>query len=124
LQVTTQTGVRNILVPSEQKVQKKAPWLKFPSMKGHFFTDSMYSKVKSLHGDIGGTVFTNGHGLDAFYPWKSRKEHAEALMDFIHDFGVPQTIISDGAPDLTDGMPGIPHTTESHGALQPMTKPG
>jgi hypothetical protein len=103
LQVTTQTGVRNILVPSERKVRKKAPWLKFPSMKGQFYTDSMYSKVKSLHGDIGGTVFTNGHGLDAFYPWKSRKEHADSLMNFIHDFGVPQTIVSDGAPDLTDG---------------------
>ena len=103
LRVTTQAGVRNVFVSSERKVRKKAPWLKFPSIKGKFYTDSMYSKVKSLHGDTGGSMFTNGHGFDLFYPWKKKSEHPEQLMAFIHDVGVPQVMISDGAPELTDG---------------------
>ena len=103
LRVTTQAGVRNVLVSSERKVRKKAPWLKFPSIKGKFYTDSMFSNVKSLHGETGGSMFTNGHGFDLFYPWKKKSEHPDKLMQFIHDVGVPQVMISDGAPELTDG---------------------
>ena len=101
--MTTQAGVRNIHVSSERKVRKKAPWLKFPSIKGKFYTDSMHSKVKSIHGEMGGSMFTNGHGFDLFYPWQRKSEHPEALMEFIHDVGVPQVMISDGAAELTEG---------------------
>lgn len=103
LRVTTQAGVRNVLAPSERKVRKKAPWLKFPSFKGKFYADAMFSKVPSIHGDKGGTAFTNGFGYDRFYAWKSKSEHGNAIMSFIHDVGVPQTLVSDGAKENIEG---------------------
>ena len=103
LLVTTQAGVRNVLVPSERKVRKKAPWLKFPSIKGKWYTDQYFSKVPSIHGKIGASIFTNGYGFDVVYPWKSKALHHEALTSFIHDVGVPQTLVSDGASELIHG---------------------
>jgi len=103
LKVTTQAGVRNVLVPSERKVRKKAPWLKFPNVKGRWYLDQMFSKVPSIHGDKGATVYTNGQGYDVIYPWKSKGHHPDTLMSLIHDVGIPQTLISDGAKELIHG---------------------
>jgi len=100
LQRTTQAGVRNVLVPSERKVRKKAPWLKFPNIKGKWYTDLAFSNVKSIHGDTGMSIFTNGYGYDTTYPWASKRQHPEALMDFIHKVGIPQTIVSDGGKEI------------------------
>jgi hypothetical protein len=46
LENTTQTGIRNIFLPSERKVRKKAPWLSYPSIKRDFYTDQIFSKIK------------------------------------------------------------------------------
>ena len=95
--------MRNVLGPSERKVRKKAPWLKFPNVKGRWYTDQFFSKVPSIHGDTGASIFTNGKGYDVVYPWKKKSSHPDALMSFIHDVGIPQTLVSDGAPELTHG---------------------
>ena len=103
LAVTTQAGVRNVLTPSERKVRKKAPWLKFPNVKGRWYCDLMFSKVPSIHGDNGATVYTNGQGYDVIYPWKTKGDHADTLMSLIQDVGIPQTLISDGGKELIYG---------------------
>ena len=69
-------------------------------MKGHWFSDAMLAKVPSIYSDKGASMFMNGKGYDYIYPWKSKKQHAEALMSFIHDVGIPQTIVSDGRKEL------------------------
>jgi hypothetical protein len=99
LKCSTQTALRNILTPSERKVQLKAPWLNFPSIKGDFYVNSLFSKLPAVNGYKGGSLFTNGLGYDRFYPWQRKSEHADALMQFIHDVGVPQTLISDNAKE-------------------------
>ena len=100
LKVMTQAGVPNVLIPSERKVRKKAPWLKFPNLKGRWFSDEMFSKEVSLNGDTGASVFTDGEGFDHVYPWKSKKQHPERLTSLIHNIGIPQTMVSDGAREL------------------------
>jgi hypothetical protein len=72
LENTTQTGIRNIFLPSERKVRKKAPWLSYPSKKRDFDTEQMFSKIKDVHNHNGGSVFTHGLGYDQFYPWRSK----------------------------------------------------
>jgi hypothetical protein len=99
LDCSTQTAVRNILSLSERKVRLKAPWLIFPSIKGDFYVDSLFSKIPSVNGYKGGSLFTNGLGYDRFYPWQRKSKHADAIMQFIHDVGVPQTLISDNAKE-------------------------
>jgi hypothetical protein len=101
--VTTHEGIRNVFLPSERKVRKKAPWMNYPSIKGSFYTDQFFSKIKSVHGYTGGSIYTNGMGYDRFYPWVTKKEHPDTIMSFIQDVGVPQTLISDNAPEEAKG---------------------
>jgi hypothetical protein len=103
LSVTTQSGIRNVLAPSERKVRKKAPWLKFPSVNRTFFADGLSAKVPGLHKETGATVFTDGKGYDSFYPWETPSHYQHALMSFIHDVGVPKTLVTDGASEMISG---------------------
>jgi hypothetical protein len=98
-----ETALRNTFAPSERKTQKKAPWLQFPLLKGDFYVDSMFSKFKNSKGFTGGSVYTNGLGYDRFNPWQSKGQHAETIMRFIHDVGVPQTLINDNAKEEVKG---------------------
>jgi hypothetical protein len=100
LSVTTQSGIRNVLAPSERKVRLKAPWLKFPSLDRQIFADALYSKVPGLHKETGGTIFTDGKGYDFFYPWTRAAEYSHALMSLIHDAGVPKTLVTDGGTEM------------------------
>jgi hypothetical protein len=103
LKCSTQTAVRNILTPSEWKVRLKAPWLNFPSVKGDLYVDLLFSKILSVNGYKGGSLFTNSLGY--VYPWQRKSKHANALMQFIHDVVVPQTLISDNAIEEVQGRP-------------------
>ena len=100
LNVTTQVGLRNVFSPSERKVRLKAPWLKFPSVNRRIFADAMFSTVPSIHKETGAVVFTDGKGFDSFYPFRTKAQYPEKLMDFIHDFGVPKTLVTDGASEM------------------------
>jgi hypothetical protein len=46
IKATTHEGIRNVFLPSERKVRKKAPWMNYPSIKGSFYTDQFFSKKK------------------------------------------------------------------------------
>ena len=103
LNVTTQTAVRNVHLASERKVRIKAPWLQFPSIKGEFYVDSLFSKVTALHGFTGGSIYTNGSGYDRFYPWTRKGEHPNTLTTLFNDVGIPQVLISDNAKEELQG---------------------
>ena len=61
------------------------------------------SKAPSIHGELGATVFTDGHGYDFVYPWKSKSEYPDALMKLIHQAGVPKTLVTDGTKEMMQG---------------------
>jgi hypothetical protein len=65
--------------------------------------DSLFSKVPAIGGFKGGSLYTNGLGYDRFYPWVRKSEHADTLMLFINNVGVPQTLISDNAKEEVRG---------------------
>jgi hypothetical protein len=102
LQATTQAGVRNVLAPGERKVCQRLDHLKFPNLvHGQYYTDTMFSKVKSTRGHKTAQVFTIGHRYDRFYPLPSKHFAGKALMSFIHDAGIPQLLISDNSEEQT-----------------------
>jgi hypothetical protein len=70
---------------------------------GDFYVDSMFSTVKNSQGFTGVSVYTNGLGYDRFYPWQSKGQHADTIMRFIHDVGVPQTLINNNAKEEVKG---------------------
>jgi len=100
LKVTTQAGLRNIYIPSDRKTRLKAPWLKFPSINTRMYSDALFSSVPSIHKAKGAVVFTDGKGFDSFYPFKSKSQYPETLMEFIHDYGVPKQLVTDGANEM------------------------
>ena len=61
-------------------------------MEGHWFRNAMFAKVPLIHGDKGSYI-TKGTGFNDVYPCKSKELHPEALMSFIYDVGIPQTIL-------------------------------
>ena len=104
---TTQAGVRNVLVPGERKVRQKLNHLKYPTLRGQFYTDMMFAKVKSLRQNLTAQIFTDGKGYDRFYPMVSNRDAPLVLMLFIHDNGIPQTIVLDNAPEKVHGGWGV-----------------
>ena len=103
LTVTTQAGIRNVLAPGERKVRQKLDHLKFPIIKGRIYGDTMFSTLKSIRGNRVAQVFTNGLGFDHFYPLKTKALVPDALVSFINDVGIPETIVTDNAPEEIHG---------------------
>ena len=63
----------------------------------------MFSKVESTRGNNAAQIFTSGLGYNRFYPMKGKGEASEALMSFINDTGIPQSLVSDGALEESKG---------------------
>jgi len=104
LQVTTQSGIRNVLARGERKVRQKLNHLAFPNLSGKWYSDTMFSKTQSVRGHLTAQVFTNGRGSDHFYPMKSKgMVGPNALMPFIQEVGIPQTIVTDNALEELHG---------------------
>ena len=100
---TTQTGLRNVLAPGERRIRQRMSHLKYPTLRGRFYTDTMFAKVKSLRGSKAAQVYTDGHGYDRFYPIATKREVPQTLVSLIHDVGIPQEIVSDNAGEEVHG---------------------
>lgn len=106
MRVTTQSGIRNVYGPSERKLRQRTDFLKYPVVKGKWYTDTMFSSVQAKRlGSTAAQVYTNGKGYDSVYPIKGKQGAltAETLASFIQDVGIPQKLISDDAPELISG---------------------
>ena len=101
LDVTTQSGLRNIYAPAERKLRQRTQHLRFPTLRGKFYTDTGFSNIKSMRGFKGFQTITNGKGYDRFYPHVSKGQAGAALTSFIQTVGIPQTLVCDNAPELT-----------------------
>lgn len=99
MNVTTQSGIRNVLAPSERKLRQRLDHMRFPNLRGKWYTDTWFATVKSLRGYKANQLFTNGKGYDRPYPMVSKKDAPNGLMGFIHDVGIPQIIVSDNAQE-------------------------
>ncbi|KAI2511648.1 hypothetical protein MHU86_2714 [Fragilaria crotonensis] len=103
LQVTTQSGIRNVLAPGERKVRQKLDHLAFPNLSGRWYSDTMFSKTQSVR-DTWLHRCSPMVGSDHFYPMKSKGLAGQnALMPFIQEVGIPQTIVTDNAPEEVHG---------------------
>jgi hypothetical protein len=63
----------------------------------------MFSMIQSLHHNTMGQIFVNNIGYTHFVPMKAKSEAGYALQEFIQDAGIPCTLHTDGAKELTEG---------------------
>jgi hypothetical protein len=104
LTAMTQSGIRHILHPVERCYKTRQSHLHFPTLNTKFYTNTMFSMMKSIRGNKCAQVFTNGLGYDLFYPLKKESEVGDALNKVIWSIGsIPTGLISDGAKAETAG---------------------
>ena len=70
---------------------------------GRFYSDTMFSAVKSIHGNTMRQIFVNDIGYTRFTPMKAKSEARHTLLEFIQDVGIPQAIYRNDAKELTQG---------------------
>ena len=71
-----------------------------------FYTDTLFSKYKSVNGNKCAQVFSNDSFFITAYPMASKSHAGNALGEFINDFGIMRELIMDGAKEQTN-----PNTT-------------
>ena len=99
LQVTTQRGVRTAVHPLHRRYRVDHLHLNRRRLNGDWFTDTLFSKVVSIQGNTCAQLFTNGN-FTTVHPLDSKAKVAQALTEFVDDVGIPDSLLSDGAPEM------------------------
>jgi len=97
LEVATQMGMRYAEGPLEQRLHTSQAHMRFPSLNIVTYADTMFSSKKSVRGYSCAQVFTDGHYFCRVYPMRTKGDAHHALMLFIHEVGVPKSLLSDRA---------------------------
>ena len=62
----------------------------------------MNGRYKSLDGNKHAQTFANKSFFAAAYPMEHKSSGGKALKQFISDFGIPDKLVCDGAPEQVD----------------------
>jgi hypothetical protein len=103
LKVTSMKGVRNYDNALSKRFSTKLPYLSYPMMRGtRFYTDTMFSGIKSIRSNECAQVWTNGEGFCLFYPMRSKSEAPETIWQTVQSLqGIPEVLITDNAAEQT-----------------------
>jgi hypothetical protein len=65
----------------------------------------MFASIKSVHGNKCGHIFLSESDFMLLVPMMTSTglETSEALLQFVHEVGVPRALHSNGAAELTTG---------------------
>ena len=97
LKATTQHFKRSALLPISRRYRADR-FYDLKRLDGKFSTDTIWADVKSINQHKYAQVYTHKCGFAVVYPINSMTGDAigQTLIDFIHDFGVPQDLTFDG----------------------------
>ena len=100
---TTQAGICNIYLPGERKFGQHLNHMRYPNLKGKWYSDTFFVKVTLVRQHTCGQIFTNGLGFDIPYPLARKGDSSLGLDWFIQKVGIPQVLITDEAKEETLG---------------------
>ena len=69
-------------------------------LNGDWFTDTLFSKVTSIQGNTCAQIFTNNN-FTTVHPLNLKARVAQALTEFTDNVGTPDTLLSDGAAEVS-----------------------
>jgi hypothetical protein len=98
--VTTQHGVRSAILPLSRRYKADRVFER-PLLRGHFYTDTVDGHCKSLDGNSYAQVFATKDLFVVAYPMATKSLAGEGLRQFVHDFGRPEFLTSDGSKEQT-----------------------
>ena len=65
-----------------------------------FYSDTFFSPIKSLNGNKCVQLFTNRGSFVKSYPMTAKSEASTMLKRFLHEVGIPSSILTDNAKEL------------------------
>eukprot|EP00980_Cylindrotheca_fusiformis_P021607 scaffold8458_cov76-Cylindrotheca_fusiformis.AAC.3 len=99
LKVTTQKGLRSAVHPISRRYRTDlVRGMEAKQTPGNWYTDTLFSTVKSITGNTCCQLFTNQRMITT-YPMQTKSHAGDALDDFIEDVGIPNTLIFDNAAE-------------------------
>lgn len=99
LKNTTQRFLRSALLPASRRYKADRMFLR-PQLQGEWYTDTVFMPVKSKDGNTCGQIFANSAYFATFYPMDSKSKAGDSLRIFCNEFGVPEKLRHDGAPEM------------------------
>jgi hypothetical protein len=100
LKCTTQNYARHALRPLTKRYKTRIPNLHHQRLRTRIYTDTLFSRIASLHGNKCAQVFCNEDYIKVI-PMKLKSHAGRALVEFIQDVGAPTEMIADGAAELS-----------------------
>ena len=102
LHATTQRFKRSAILPIGRRYRADR-FYKVKRLDAKFSTDTMWADIKSLNHHKYAQIFTQKCGFAAAYPIDKMTgdQIGRALQDFIHDFGVPESLTFNGHKSQT-----------------------
>ena len=101
LLVTMQQGVRTAVHPLHRQYWVDHLYLNRGRLNGVCLTYTLCSKVTFIQGNPCAQIFTTAISPQPVHPLNSKARVAQALTEFTHDVGIPDTLLSDGAAEVT-----------------------
>ena len=105
-QATTHNSVRVGEGRMSRRFKTEAHQRQYRQLGGYlseFYSDTFFSGVKSTRGNNCIQLFSNKGGYVRVYPLQSKSQAYTALQRFLHEVGVPKSMMTDGARELTEG---------------------
>ena len=99
MSATTRKGVRTSMEPIYRRFKVDHLDLHCKRLKGNWYADALISKVKSILGNNVANIYTQGKFVQV-YPITAQREEVQSLIDFTGDYGVPETLLTDGAAEF------------------------
>ena len=101
LKCTTQLSIRSAILPLTRRYRTDLMSQQLRRLSTTWYTDTLFAKEKSLTGNSCAQLYADGQGFINIYPMESKDKAGETLKSIVRDVGIPNTIISDNAPEQT-----------------------
>ena len=122
IQVTTQKGVRSAILPLSRRYRADRVFER-PLLRGHYYSDTMDGRHKSLDGNKYAQVFANKDFFGVAYPMESKSSAGDALRQFVHDFGRPEYLTTDGSREQCGKKTEFVKNVRKYGIDHTVTEP-
>lgn len=99
IKATTQLGIRSAVGPLTRRYRTDLMQAHHRRLNTTFYTDTMFSKSKSITGNTVAQVYTDGQGFVHVDPRTSKAMAGLTLGSLVETVGIPNKIIYDGAPE-------------------------
>jgi hypothetical protein len=104
--VTTEKGICNAIHPVLRQYHTKQAQLRnnqLGTKHGRFYSDTLFSKVCSVKGNMMGKRYTNDVKCMHFFPIQAKSQVGDTLLEFVQEIGVPCSLHTDDAKEVNLG---------------------